>query len=63
MNSTDIVAYIGACAWLAPLIQLGYNYFTKPCIRIIPDRSAQIGWTTLGLKVLNYYSRQQLVGY
>jgi hypothetical protein len=38
MESTDIAAYLGALAWLPQL----------PVIRIIPDRTAQIGHTIFG---------------
>lgn len=48
MNSTEIVAYIGALAWIPHLAQWIYDYFTKPAIRIIPDRIAEIGHTVFG---------------
>lgn len=48
MGTTEILASLGALAWIPQLAQWGYNYFTKPTIRIIPDKTAQIGYTTFG---------------
>lgn len=48
METTDIAAYLGALAWLPQLFRWGYSYITKPVIRIIPDRTAQIGHTIFG---------------
>ncbi|HAT3892528.1 hypothetical protein SC404_14265 [Legionella pneumophila serogroup 1] len=48
MTSTEVVAYLGALAWAPQLMQWGYNFYTKPCIRVIPDRAAQVGYTIFG---------------
>src|SRR4051812_38525799 len=48
MSTTDILAYIGALAWIPQIIQWAIIFFTKPLIRIIPDRTAQIGYTLYG---------------
>lgn len=48
MTSVEIVAYIGALAWLPQIINWAHQYYSKPQIRIIPDRNAQLGYTSFG---------------
>ena len=48
MTITEIAAFLGALAWIPQILQWGFNYFTKPQIRVTPERSAQIGYTTYG---------------
>jgi len=48
MNSTDIVAYIGAAAWLPPIFVLIYSKCSKPNVTIVPDKFVEIGYTTFG---------------
>ncbi|MEE9269388.1 MAG: hypothetical protein V3V49_03920 [Candidatus Krumholzibacteria bacterium] len=44
----EIAAFVGAAAWLPHLITWTYKAATKPRLTIIPDKTAQIGFTTLG---------------
>jgi hypothetical protein len=50
----DGIAILGALAWTPHLITLIKNYFTKPKVRIITSRSAEIGFTSLG-PILNLH--------
>ncbi|HTI61649.1 hypothetical protein [Mucilaginibacter sp.] len=43
-----ILAILGACAWLPPIIQLFIKYFTKVKITIIPYRIIEIGYNING---------------
>ena len=48
MKIIDWVAILGALAWTPHLISLIKSYFTKPEIRIITQKLAEIGFTTYG---------------
>lgn len=48
MSTTDIVAYLGAAAWIPQIIGWFYNLFTKPVVTIIPEKAVSIGYTTFG---------------
>jgi hypothetical protein len=50
----DGIAILGALAWTPHLITLIKNYLTKPKVRIITSRSAEIGFTSLG-PILNLH--------
>ncbi len=43
MTASEIVAYIGAAAWIPQAIRWGYHYYSIPDITVIPDRIIQIG--------------------
>ena len=48
MKIIDWVAILGALAWSPHLISFIKSYLTKPEIRIISQRSAEIGFSTFG---------------
>lgn len=48
MKPIDFVAIIGALAWLPHLIKIIKGYITKPEIRIITQKTAEVGFTTFG---------------
>lgn len=48
MNSADIVAYIGAAAWLPQIVTWAYRSMVKPTLRIIPSSCCEIGFTCFG---------------
>ncbi|MGU3359688.1 hypothetical protein ACLBWX_05070 [Methylobacterium sp. M6A4_1b] len=48
MEVADIVAYIGAAAWLPQIIGWGVKAFSKPKVRLMPDRSLSVGFTSFG---------------
>ncbi len=48
LNTTDIVAYLGAAAWLPQILNWIFIYFTKPAVTITPDKFASLGYTTFG---------------
>lgn len=48
MNSTEIVAYLGAMAWIPQVIKWIYKIFTKPLITVIPEKFISIGFTSWG---------------
>ena len=48
MKIIDWVAILGAMAWLPHLILFLKSYLTKPEVRIITQKSTEIGFTTLG---------------
>lgn len=48
MKIYDILAIIGAFAWLPFIIQLIREKLKKPKLKIIPDNQIEIGYTTLG---------------
>ncbi|OEE64141.1 hypothetical protein A1OS_02240 [Enterovibrio norvegicus] len=48
MEIIDWVAIFGALAWTPHLISTIKSYFTKPEVRIITQRIAEIGFTTYG---------------
>jgi hypothetical protein len=45
---TKIIAYIGAAAWVPHIAYLAYKFFITPKVRIIPDETASIGFTSYG---------------
>ena len=48
MKIIDWVAILGALAWLPHLISMIKSYFTRPEVRIITQKTAEIGFTTYG---------------
>ncbi len=44
----EILAIFGALAWLPHLLKMIKNKFIQPVIRIVTQRTAEIGYTTLG---------------
>ncbi len=48
MTSTDWIAYIGAAAWMPPIVFILYKLLALPKITFYPDRQVQIGYTTIG---------------
>ncbi|OEF08656.1 hypothetical protein [Vibrio genomosp. F10] len=48
MKLIDWIAVLGALAWLPHVIALIRNYFTKPEVRIITQKHAELGFTTFG---------------
>lgn len=48
LKPDEIAAYIGAAAWLPQIIILIYLTTLKPKLRIIPDQTAQVGFTSYG---------------
>lgn len=47
-NPTEIVAYIGAAAWLPQIVFAIYKASIKPKVTIVPEKSVEIGYTTNG---------------
>lgn len=48
MTPAEIAAYIGAAAWLPQIATWIYRYFIQPVVTIIPDKYAEVGFTSLG---------------
>jgi hypothetical protein len=48
MKPEEIAAYIGAAAWLQPIAFLIYKMAMKSRLRVIPNQSAQVGFTAYG---------------
>lgn len=48
MKPEEIAAYIGAAAWLPQILVLIYLATIKPKLRIIPDQTAEVGFTSFG---------------
>ncbi|MHA1018186.1 hypothetical protein ACR9HH_09955 [Enterobacter mori] len=48
MSSGDIVAYIGAAAWLPQIINLFYKYITKPKLKFYYNNTLEISYTSFG---------------
>ena len=48
MTSTEWIAYIGAAAWIPPIVFILYKLLARPKITFYPDRQVQIGYTTIG---------------
>jgi hypothetical protein len=44
----EIAAYIGAAAWLPQILTWLYNKLSKPKVIIVPDKTAEIGFTRFG---------------
>lgn len=52
MSLIDLVAIVGALAWIPPIFSSVRDWLTKPEIRVITQPSPEIGYTTLG-QILN----------
>lgn len=48
MKPEELAAYIGAAAWLPTIIGWLANTLTKPRLRVLPDSTAEIGFTPNG---------------
>lgn len=48
MTPAEIAAYVGAAAWLPPILSLAYRYAVNPTLRIVPDQVAEVSFTSLG---------------
>ena len=48
MNPAEIAAYIGAAAWAPQITAWAYRRFAKPRVRLIPQASVELGYTTFG---------------
>jgi hypothetical protein len=48
VTSTVIAAWLGAAAWLPPIIFLIYRSVIKPKVTIVPGKRVEIGYTTYG---------------
>jgi hypothetical protein len=48
MNAAEIAAWVGAGAWLPQMATWAYTAFVKPIVTVIPDRRAEVGFTSLG---------------
>lgn len=48
MTAAELAAYIGAAAWLPQIATWTYRRFVTPKITIVPDRYAEVGFTSYG---------------
>ena len=48
MTPTEIVAYIGAAAWLPQIATWIYRKVVQPIVTIVPDNYAEVGFTSYG---------------
>ncbi|WP_140862460.1 hypothetical protein [Myxococcus xanthus] len=48
MTNTDIIAVIGAAAWIPQIFALIYQFLTRPLVHILPDKKASVGFTGFG---------------
>ena len=48
MTAAEFAAYIGAAAWLPQIAAWIYRVLAKPKITIVPDRYADVGFTSYG---------------
>jgi hypothetical protein len=48
MTVAELAAYIGAAAWLPQIAAWTYRLFVRPKITIVPDRYAEVGFTSAG---------------
>jgi hypothetical protein len=48
MTLTEIVAYIGAAAWLPQIATWIYRSVIQPIVTIVPDKYADVGFTSYG---------------
>lgn len=48
MSPADLAAYIGAAAWLPQIGAWAYRLLTKPVLRVMLARRAEIGFTSAG---------------
>ena len=53
MRPEELAAYIGATAWLPQIASWIYKQYVKPEIIIVPDKYAEVGFTTNG-PILNF---------
>ncbi len=44
----EIAAYVGAAAWLPQILVLIYRATIKPKVTVVPEKQAEIGYTTYG---------------
>ncbi|MCD1212891.1 hypothetical protein B4946_16295 [Vibrio cholerae] len=54
VNFIDGIAVLGALAWTPHLVSIVKNHYTKPKVRIITSRTAEVGFTSLG-PILNLH--------
>ena len=47
-STTEIVAYVGAAAWLPQVITWIYKAATRPTLAVLPDDRGEIGFTSYG---------------
>ncbi len=48
IDTTFVLALIGALAWLPPIISGIYRFFSKPKLRFVPEGTCEIGYTSFG---------------
>jgi hypothetical protein len=48
MTPTEIIAYIGATAWLPQIVTWIYRIVVQPIVTIVPDKYAEVGFTSYG---------------
>jgi hypothetical protein len=48
MTAAKFAAYLGAAAWIPQLARLLYWRFVRPVVSIVPEQSAEIGFTVYG---------------
>jgi hypothetical protein len=48
MNAAEIAAWVGAGAWLPQIATWVYRAFVRPVVTVIPDRRAEVGFTSFG---------------
>ena len=48
MKLIDLIAVLGALAWLPHLIRFAYQFFSRPKLRIITGAAPELGFTTFG---------------
>ena len=48
MSAAEIIAYIGAAAWIPQIIAWLYQWYVTPQIKVITGRFASIGYTRFG---------------
>ena len=48
MAPSEIAAYIGAAAWVPHIVSWIYRKIIQPVVTIIPDKYAQVGFTSYG---------------
>jgi len=65
MGMGEIVAYIGAAAWLPQIATWLYRVAVRPKLRIIPEPTAEIGFTNYGpifnLRMAFFVERRDLI--
>ncbi len=44
----EIAAYVGAAAWVPPIVYLIYRATIKPRVTIVPEKQVEIGYTSFG---------------